>query len=1355
MTNKTRKGLLPLFLLVCALLPPLSAQGEVKEIRIANEFIKMLEDGISTNDVYILTEDINLQGRVISCSSKDLLGIFDGQGHVVSNFTFNNNNPTDKSKKSCGLFSTITGVFQNVVFCDVTIAASSKSSSAMGLVAGSLSGLVSNCTFIRIHADCSTGFNFGIVAGNTKNGHIEDCTVIGCTLTNSQSSVGGIVGTMGFYENSTDNLVKRCRVIGSTIQSTLNCGGILGWMSDYGSIEDCYVSATNIDGSIAAGGIIGGLAESNTFTRNYFYGLISNNCRDAGTFCGISIKTVTSNNFIYDGELLPYHGPFGDCQEAIFNNLHNSDITKMTNAPLMESVLGGGDGWVFRDGCHPTLVDQLSSQYGSPSGKNSWGEPLDDNLLIIKDAKGLAAFRDNVNRGFTYEGCKVQLWEYIDNNLDMSDYGDFGAPIGCDGEHPFMGEFDGNGKTITGLYMSQSAGLFGTVSNAYIHDLTLKDAYYGRQSTGNGGGLIGAVAYGASYVENCHVTLKDILGGNNATRCFGGILGEVLVENNYAYATIRGCSYEGRIEGGKNYGVVGEPGRSSLSYNYYIMAYDLIHPIITPITGSSKGNFYDNLGLVPACHVQAAEGITLEFDDFGDGWGNPGVAINGADVGLTITNNKGYEDYVATAGKLTHESGNHFILRLDTFRDLPLIILGTESDYQDTSSGTADDPYIITTTSQMELLAMRVNEQGETYHDKHFRLDADLDFSGKTYIPIGNSTSNTFQGTFDGNGHTIANISTGSDNRYAGVFGLTSNGATVKNLVVGGTSKIYGTEIAGGIIAGNFNNDLTITNCRVEAGVTVITMGGFAGGIIGLFSPPSTMTGCLMEGIVRNDGNNYLNPYSFSNGLYGGEKYYGYYNAGEMKDCVFTGILSYALSTSANIHFYAITADPDINLTPATTTPPTHYDVSGITSYDNLMVCNGALYTTSPQSSHTICITYQREGYTANSLEATNGATLDKQDVSEEIDGNYLLTIAADNTEIRATTTTPISYTINYYLNGGTADNPITYNVESDGITLTTPTRDNYIFTGWTGTDLQSITKTVIIPHGSTGDRSYTAYWMPDAEVWVEYAPNNETITHFNSDHPEGGNIIIGRTLYGSGQWNTLCLPFTVDLNDEDCPLRGATVRELSDAHLDGNELLLDFSGADVTTLEAGKPYLVKWEGSDNGSFFFTKVAATDATPQAIVASDGSVTFAGTYAPVVIPSEGDRTKIYLDADTELHWPNDAMAINSFHAFFQLGDGIYKPSTYRIVLGDGEEFAGTLYAFYKGDLNHDDMVSSTDVTLLVDCILGEESAWCDKNQADIDGNGNISVTDITTLVDLILNGGEATLPGNGGNCSYAR
>ena len=1351
--NQSKTSLIQAMLIACALFSSLSAHGEMKEISTATQFTQMLQDGIGVNDVYLLTADINMNGIVVSKGKKELSGIFDGQGHVVSNFTLKNDG---ESSNNCGLFQEVTGIFQNVVFCDVTIAAGSKSSSAAGLVAGSLSGRVYNCTFIRIHANCSTGFNFGIVAGKTKYGQIEDCTVIGCTLTNSISSVGGIVGTMGFYENSTDNLVKRCRVIGSTIQSTSNSGGIVGWMSDYGSIEDCYVSATNIDGSIAAGGIIGGLAESNTFTRNYFYGLINNNCSSAGAFCGTSLKTVTSNNFIYDGELLSYHGLVGDCKEARFNKYQNSDITKMTNAPLMESLLGGGDGWVFRNGSHPTLVDQLSSQFGSPSGNISYGEPLNDNILIIKDAKGLAAFRDNVNRGFTYEGCKVQLWEYMENNLDMSTYGDFGAPIGCDVEHPFMGEFDGNGKTITGLYMSQSVGLFGTVSNAYIHDLTLKDAYYGRESTGNGGGLIGAVAYGASYVENCHVTLKDILGGNNATRCFGGILGEVLVENNYAYATIRGCSYEGKIEGGKNYGVVGEPGRSSLSYNYYIMAYDLIHPIITPITGSSKGNFYDNLGLVPACHVQAAEGITLEFDDFGDGWGNPGVAINGADVGLTITNNKGYEDYVATAGKLTHESGNHFILRLDTFRDLPLTILGTESDYQDTSSGTADDPYIITTTSQMELLAMRVNTQGETYHDKHFRLDADLDFSGKTYIPIGNDVTNTFQGTFDGNGHTIANINTGSDNMYAGVFGLTSNGATVKNLVVGGTSTIYGTEIAGGIIASNYNNDLTITNCRVDAGVTVISMRGFAGGIIGHFPPQSTMTGCLMEGTVGNDGYNNLFPYSFSNGLCGGERIYNnYYLVGEMKDCVFTGTLSSDLSPNANIHFYAITAGPDINLTPTTTTPSTHYDVSGITAYGNLMACNGALYTTSPQSSHTICITYQREGYTAGGFEASGGATLSKQDVSEEIDGNYLLTIATDNTKIHATTATPINYTINYYLKGGITDNPTTYNVESDGITLATPTREDYIFTGWTGTDLNSTTKTVIIPHGSTGNRSYTAYWMPDAEVWVEYAPNSEAITHFNSDHPEGGNIIIGRTLYGSGQWNTLCLPFTVDLNDEDCPLHGAIVRELSDVHIDRDELLLDFSGANVTTLEAGKPYLVKWEGSGNGSFFFKKVAAADATPQAIVASDGSVTFAGTYAPLLIPSGGDRTKIYLDADTELHWPNDAMAINSFHAFFQFGDGIYKPSSYRIVLGEGEEFSGTLYTFYRGDINHDGMVSAADVSLMVNYILGEEPAWGDKNKADIDGNGILSVTDVTALVDLILMGIEEEQPSDGGGNGYAR
>ena len=78
---------------------------------------------------------------------------------------------------------------------------------------------------------------------------------------------------------------------------------------------------------------------------------------------------------------------------------------------------------------------------------------------------------------------------------------------------------------------------------------------------------------------------------------------------------------------------------------------------------------------------------------------------------------------------------------------------------------------------------------------------------------------------------------------------------------------------------------------------------------------------------------------------------------------------------------------------------------------------------------------------------------------------------------------TPISYTITYNLAGGTVatTNPASYNFESENIILVNPTREGYIFAGWTGTGLDAATETVTIPTGSSGDRTYTAQWI---DVW-------------------------------------------------------------------------------------------------------------------------------------------------------------------------------------------------------------------------------------------------------------------------------
>jgi uncharacterized repeat protein (TIGR02543 family) len=66
---------------------------------------------------------------------------------------------------------------------------------------------------------------------------------------------------------------------------------------------------------------------------------------------------------------------------------------------------------------------------------------------------------------------------------------------------------------------------------------------------------------------------------------------------------------------------------------------------------------------------------------------------------------------------------------------------------------------------------------------------------------------------------------------------------------------------------------------------------------------------------------------------------------------------------------------------------------------------------------------------------------------------------------------TPVAYSITYELGGGVnhADNPAIYTIESPLISLQSPTRTGYDFTGWTEGDSIAV--------GSTGDKTFTANW--------------------------------------------------------------------------------------------------------------------------------------------------------------------------------------------------------------------------------------------------------------------------------------
>ena len=70
-----------------------------------------------------------------------------------------------------------------------------------------------------------------------------------------------------------------------------------------------------------------------------------------------------------------------------------------------------------------------------------------------------------------------------------------------------------------------------------------------------------------------------------------------------------------------------------------------------------------------------------------------------------------------------------------------------------------------------------------------------------------------------------------------------------------------------------------------------------------------------------------------------------------------------------------------------------------------------------------------------------------------------------------------VNYTITYNLDGGSISGQKTTYTKEDTFTLPTPTRTDYTFMGWTGSNGTTKQKTVTIPKGTTGNLTYTANW--------------------------------------------------------------------------------------------------------------------------------------------------------------------------------------------------------------------------------------------------------------------------------------
>ncbi len=98
----------------------------------------------------------------------------------------------------------------------------------------------------------------------------------------------------------------------------------------------------------------------------------------------------------------------------------------------------------------------------------------------------------------------------------------------------------------------------------------------------------------------------------------------------------------------------------------------------------------------------------------------------------------------------------------------------------------------------------------------------------------------------------------------------------------------------------------------------------------------------------------------------------------------------------------------------------------------------------------------------------------------QKIESNTVVDVTSDTT-LKAKYNI-INYNITYTLDGGETSNPATYTVE-DEIVLNNPTKIGYTFSGWTGSNGNSLQTLVTISKGSTGEKTYTAHYSTNTNT--------------------------------------------------------------------------------------------------------------------------------------------------------------------------------------------------------------------------------------------------------------------------------
>ena len=764
-------------------------------------------------------------------------GNFDGSGHTISGLYIN-----DITRNFAGLFGTTkSATIKNLSLSAVNIRANNCVGSIVGMAYGT-----GSITICRVGGSVNGNSNLGGLIGTTSTMEPTDYSMSRCSFEGTVSGLG-----IGSYIGGLIGTVKNCKISDSyaaaVVSGNERVGGLVGefnCLPTIGALQNCYAIGS-VKGAKYIGGLVGFAQYGEIKNCTALNSDVEASTSDCGRVAGVNWNATLSGNEAFSVMGVKVSGSKKSTQDDAAG-VDGIDITAadIKADGSIATRFTDADGWTIENGKLPGFGSAVDMPVHIMDGGYFTGAGTSESPYEISTPVQLAKLAELVNTGDTnYNSKHYKLTADIDLSAYGSSYNDGKGwkPIGND-TNSFMGKFDGNSKAITGLYINDdtlyAAGLFGEVKGSTIENLSVS----GSVSGGFCVGVLAGALKNNSIVKNCHTT-----GSVNANTNGGGLAGTIFYINSISGGTISFCYSTATVTATQS-GAGGILGGGAAGTIEYCAA---LNP---SVAGPSK------VGRIVG-ENDPSNGITLTgnyaFSSMvGGGSNKTADGTDGADTSAdALQAVSGFPSALTTA-PWTYQSGSLPGLSGKTV-EMPAHITNKLTNFFAGGTGGQFTPYQIATAAQLAKLAELVNAGNVDYNSKYYKLTADINLSaygksfngGKGWIPIGNNTSTTFKGSFDGNYKTISGLYINDDLYYTGLFGLADGpisnlGLTSVNITstgTGGTGSIAGITQAGG----------TVSGCFV---VGAISGGANVGGVVG--TARCSIANCYATGSVKGTGSN-------------------------------------------------------------------------------------------------------------------------------------------------------------------------------------------------------------------------------------------------------------------------------------------------------------------------------------------------------------------------------------------------------------------------------------------------------------------------------------------------------------------